>query len=399
MLRSVLKVLSSTAMIKVLLGVVGVTLIRFMTPREFADLTFLIAVGATISQIIASSINRLYIVGHERLKLDESVSGLLALQLILVLLSGAILALVYEPKAVVMLPLLLLIFGNCAVKFVQTHFQQQGEFGRFAKVEIYRTLLIVLLVAVLVLSLGDAVQAWQVVTLQGAAATLVFIVFWCFVWDRPRGFNLRPLREVVRFVACNNYKFMFGYFIVMALFSQADLLALRLLGTDDQLASYGAGLRYYSLVNLGLASVKIVLFPTIKKAGSRQEVDDIYAEYRKLIALVVPVLLLAILVAGHIIPVLDGSKYPSSIAVFRILAVSAGVSFLLSPHSELLHVNEQFGVLLVILLTSLIAKVVLTVVLLGPFGESGVAMATTLSFAVVNVSIFVRSRRVLGHYR
>ena len=399
MLRSVLKILTSTAMTKVLLGMVGVALIRFMEPEEFADFTFLVAVAGTISQIISSGINRLFIVGHDRLELGSSSAGPLVLQLSLILLASLGLSLVYPLMGSALVPLVLLIFGNCSAKYVQTFYQQRQSFGRFAGVEMLRTVLVLLLITGLLLWQRQAVKAWQVLVAQGAAPAVIFLVFWFFLWGQPRKLDLRPLKTIFRFVMGNSYKFLFGYTVVIAVFGQADLFVLRSQGNDVQMAGYGAGLRYYSLINLGLASVKIVLLPTIKKAVSRVEIEGIYRQYRKLIGVVLPVLVVAILVAGWLIPWLDGGKYPASIGVFQVLAVSAGISFVLSPHSELLHANEEFRYLFLVLCLSLACKIVLTFFFLNWLGELGVAVATTLSFALLNLSIFLRSRQVLQRYR
>jgi len=399
MLKAIAKIFSTSFLGKIVLGALGMLLIRYMSPNEFAAFSFGVGVATAISQLIASSINRIYIVGHESLNERRAFSTPLGLQNLLILLAVFVLLVLFGWQRTLILPIVLMVIGNCSFRYVQTFYQEQNKFNRFASSEILRTLLVAVGLLPLIYFRGNELRAWEVISVQGGARLLVFFFF--MVKSRRLSSLLRfgGVPGLVAETFRNEYKFLFGYFFFLALFAQTDVFCLRYFSDDLQLATYGAGYRYYSLLILGLGSVKVVLFPAIKTAKSKNDIKNIYSEYAKIVKVVVPLILVGAYLAGWIMPLIDEGKYPASIWVFRILSFSAVVSLFLSPHAELLHANKKFAFLFKLMFVSLVLNVGLNSLLVMKWDAIGAAIATTASFAFVNGIIFWKSLSVVDDFK
>jgi len=399
MIKSITKVFSSALFAKFILGVVGILLIRFMNAPEFAALTFAVGLATAISQVIASSINKIYIIGYDKLNLRENSFAPLSFQALLISIAVLLLLPFSAKLGNTFIPIISLIIGNCFSRFVQTYFQLKRSFGSYAMIEITRAVLILLGFLILLYWNQYNICAWQVIILQAGVRFFVFVVFMFMNMGLQNIFNLRSGMVIMRVVLVSNYKYLIGYFSIFAIFAQVDVFCLRILSDNYNLASYGAAFRYYSLLILALGSVKTVLFPVIKTAKTKTDVEDIYSQYWQLVKYILPLVFLGTLLAGWIMPLVDAGKYPSSITVFRILSISAAISFCLSPYSELLHSNEKFSFMFYLMFISLILNIGLNIILIVWFGDIGAAIGTTVAFAIANIIIFRKSRSVIAAYR
>lgn len=395
MVRAILKVLSSTMATKLALAVVGIALIRFMEATEFATLTFGVGIATVASQVIGSTVNRLYIAGHERMGLTVSSTAPLLFQTALILVFAALLPFVGGGDGHLFLPIFVLVIGNTYARYIQTWFQQQQRFDDFARVELVRAGLVLVSMVALIAWAREDTRAGHVMIVQGGVRALVFVAF---VFQR-RPFDPRPAfgaaRRVVIAVFGSQYRYLFGYFLVFSVFAQVEIFVLSDRADDVALATFGAGFRYGSLLTLALSSVKTVLFPMIRSLRTREEVEGVFKRFYRLAWVVVPGLALAAVAAEWVLPWIDGGRYPESITVFQILCASALVSFALSPHSEVVQVGEAFRFLFMSMSAALFLKVGLSIVLVDSHGAIGAALATMIATGVANVAIWSKARRIV----
>ncbi len=188
------------------------------------------------------------------------------------------------------------------------------------------------------------------------------------------------------------YKYLFGYYAILAFFSQLDIFMLRIMTSDIELATYGSAFRYYSLLLLALGSVKVVFLPLIQGVTNANELKSIFHMHRKMLLVFGPVVLIGAWASQWIIPWIDMGKYPNAIPVFRILAVSAIISFAFSPYSTLILRFEEFKFLFLLISVTLLLNVGLNIILIEMLGAIGAAIATGIGFGFLNCSIFLRGR-------
>jgi O-antigen/teichoic acid export membrane protein len=392
-MRRFVQVLSFDVLAKIALGLVAIALIRFMPTEQYAAFTLATSVATLAAQTLAAGFNRIYIVGYERLGLAARAEPFLGLQLVLI----AAAALAAAPAAAAFEGLygaaVALAAAIVLSEFSKTYFQQAQRFGRYSAIEVGRAAAQALAIVGLIAAFGRSVRAADVLWVQAAALAGAFAVALAPLLAWARLLDLREAAAIARSVIAGPYAWLVAYFAVLAVFSQVDVLLLKALSDERTLAAYGSALRYYALLSLALGAVHAVLLPAIQRAASQAELDTLYAQHFRLLALFVPAVALAALAAGWILPWIDLGRYPDAVPAFRILAASAVISFAFSPHVNVLLKRERFRFLFLLIVAALAVDIVLNLALIPRFGAAGAAAATLLASACVTVPIFLASRR------
>ncbi len=392
-MNSILKVFFTDAISKAILAILGIALIRYMPKAEYAVYTFAFAVVTLTSQVVAGSFNRLYIVGFERLDLGDARSAILSLQLAV----GIGIILLGLPWAGqfhgVYWYVAALILATCLFDFSKTVAQRDLEFSRFSVIEVVRSVMTAGGLFLALYLLGFDLKAWHVLTVQTLAMGFVFLVFTGARLDLRGLVRIGDLSRIAARLAREEYRYLFVYFLLLALFMQIDVFMLRLISDDLQLATYGAAYRYYSALAMALGAVHAVLLPLIQRARNYEELEAVFERHKKLALLFIPLVMLIGWVSQWLIPWVDMGRYPDSVMVFRILCVSVVVSFAFSPHVNLIMRFEQFRFLSALIVVALFINVILNSVFIPVFGAMGAAIATLIASASVTVPIYIKSRR------
>jgi len=393
-LRSLVQVLSFDVASKVLWGVAGIVLIRFMTEPQFARYTLGISLASIATQVLAASFNRIYIIGHERLGLTGA-SSFLGFEL-MVIVSATVLSLPLRNFASGMYwYVAAVVCANCLADFLRTLYQRDLEFLRLSLFELGKAVALSTALVILVrtrgynLSAGDVLATQAIVVLAASLAILIGRVRWSDL-RKPAGAIL-----VAKQVMQGKYRYLFAYFILLALFSQIDVIMLRGLAGSLELATYGAAFRYYTVLLLALSAVHVVLLPLVQNTRTHSELMSIFDKHRETLSLFVAIIVFVAWVGQWLIPWVDGGKYPETVLVFRVLAISAVISFAFSPHANLVIVSEDFRYLFGLIVLGLACGIVLNGLLIPRLGATGAALATLISFGLVNGLIFLRARRYM----
>jgi O-antigen/teichoic acid export membrane protein len=352
-------------------------------------------VVAVVTQTHASSYNSIYIVGYQTLELDDNSCSFLAFQLLSVIALVAItLPFAWRMNGMYWVTVGLAL-ATVVSEYSKTLFQRRQEFSRFALVDFMRSALFFASVATAVALLRHQLRAWQPVALQAACFAFVFAVI--------SGINLNAdllrIGKAIRLAVLiwrGKYRFLFGYFCILAMFTQLDVFMLKAISDSVQLATYGAAFRYYTLLSLALGAIQIVLLPAIQQLVSAKQLDALLAKHFKLLVVFAIGTFAAAWAAQWIIPAIDMGKYPQSVAVFRILALSAVLSFALSPHVNLVMRFEDFRFLTVLISAAMFINIALNFPLVRSRGAIGASIATLISYLFLNGSIFLRARRYRG---
>jgi O-antigen/teichoic acid export membrane protein len=396
---AILKVFFSDVLSKAILAILGIALIRYMPQTEYAVYTFAFAVVTLTSQVVAGSFNRIYIVGFERLDLGETSTPILTLQLAV----GIGIILVGLPWAGqfhgVYWYVAALIIATCLFDFSKTVAQRELAFSRFSLIEVIRSVITAMGLFAALYLLGFDLQAWHVLSVQTLAMVLVFLVFTGGHLDLRGLTRIGESFRIAAKLTRGEYRYLFAYFLLLALFMQIDVFMLRLMSDDLQLATYGAAFRYYSALAMALGAVHAVLLPLIQRVKTYEELQAIYDRHKKIALFFIPLVILAAWGSQWLMPWVDLGRYPDSVMVFRILCVSVVVSFVFSPHVNLIMRFEQFRFLSVLIVVALFINVILNSVLIPFFGAIGVAIATLIASASVTVPIYIKSRKMTFGFR
>ncbi|MEQ8971772.1 MAG: polysaccharide biosynthesis C-terminal domain-containing protein [Coleofasciculus sp. C1-SOL-03] len=387
------QVFSFDILSKILLGGINILLIRFMADSEYAYYTLALSIITIFTRTLVSSFNRIYIVGCKRIKSVTTPSSFLGLQLYgvatLVFITFPFQSFVGEIYWFTVVS----IVATCLSRFSQTIFQEHLKFLQLSIVELNRTLVFVFAIIVLIYFIRHELKAWQILLLQAIAAFVVFIFSCSKELNLKRMFNVKESVYLAREIVMGEYKYLFGYFLVIAVFSQVDVFVLRAIASDVELATYGSAFRYYSLLLLGLGAVHTVFLPVIQNVKSISELEIIFMKHKRMLLLFVPLVLFSAWISQWVIPWIDMGKYPNAVMVFQILAVSAIISFAFSPHVNIVMRFEDFRFLFILINFALLVNVVLTLGFIPKLGATGAALATLIAFGFVNSVIFLRSNK------
>jgi O-antigen/teichoic acid export membrane protein len=378
---------------KVISGVTSAILIRFMAVGEYANYVLALSFASVVISIFASSFNRIYIVGYERLKLNRQLSSFLGLQLLVVILISAILSPFAHSFGEAYWFTILFIGANCSIEYAKTIFQQELRFLEYSLTEAARTILAAGLLILLIYVARQKPQASDVILLSGIAAFLVFLVISIKRLDLRQLFRVRDAIRLAGVVISGQYRYLFGYFFVLAFFTQVDAFMLKIMASDSELATYGSAFRYYTIILVALNSIHTLLLPIVQRIQSTDELDRIYGRLRKALLFVVPSVILGMWLAQWVIPFIDQGKYPGAVPVFRVLSISAIISLAFSPHANLVMRFEDFRFLLILITMALVGNIALNMFLIPLGGAIGTAFATLIAFGSVNGCFFLRTRR------
>jgi O-antigen/teichoic acid export membrane protein len=380
---------------KGLLALVTLLTIRFMREVEYARFTFALSLVTGAAQVLGGSFNRVYIAGYKHLRLEQTAPVFLRIQVLSTLATAIIfLPLLYWLGGLYGL-VIVLVAAYCLSDYTQTCFQQELKFLGYASIELGRSAVLLLALMGMVALVGHELKAWQLLTLQTVILTGVFAVAGC----RPavgRSCTRAEIGALAASLLKGRYAFLFGYFIVLAVFSQVDVWVVRAMESELALATYGCGLRYYSLCLMLLAAVHVVLLPQLQGVKKIAEMDAILAKHQVTLAVFAPLVILGACLSGWIIPWIDQGRYPEAVLVFRILAVSSIVSFAFSPHVNILFRFERYQFLFVLICCMLLVHLGLNTWLVGRMGVRGAAVANLISYALFNGLTWLKSRQLRG---
>lgn len=390
--RSIAQVLIFDFGSKALIGFAGMLLIRFMPEGQFALLTFSAALIAIATQFFSASFNRIYLIGVK--EPAEVSAGAFLMMEFAVLVLGALGGLPLQRFTRGLYPFVVAgVVTGCIADLVRTLYQRDLRFLHLSVFELAKSALFAATVTLLGVWRDGHLEASVVLAAQA------LVMLGVSVWPLMRRIGRRrptwsAAVSLFRLSFGNPYVYLFGYFLLLAIFLQIDVIMLSVMAHPRDVAVYGAAFRYYSTFLLALNSAHVVLLPLLQSAAADAEVERIFMVHWRALGLFAVIGVAAEWAAGWVIPIIDGGKYPESVTVFRVLVVSAVISFALSPYANLFFVREEFRFLFVLLSGALPLSLALNFLLIPSYGAFGAAVATLISLGTVNLSIFMRSRRL-----
>lgn len=392
-MKSMLQVLSCDLVGKGLMALVSALLIRYMTEPDYALYSVTYALLMIFIQLCSGALNRVYVIGFDRFDLRTDPAVLTRLQLLMVCVGAPVLiALIGSRKPIAWVCAAAMLFG-CNAELVKSRFQQQMRFGRYSSVEFLRAVIVCAGVGTLIWALRLQLSAAATLAIQVVGYASVLLLY-----GLPRlRVHRREAWHATRRLAVNlwqgPYRFLFVYFLILAVFSQIDILVLRWMGTQHQVAAYAAAYRYYNVLVLALGAANAVLLPAAQRVRSAGGAAALRRQHQGGLYFFAPLVLLALSVAGWIMPLVDGGRYPESPAVFRILAVSSLFSFAMSPALNLVLGAEDFRFLVMVAAVCCVLGPLLNVLFIPRLGAIGTAWSLLISMAALNGAGFWRSLR------
>ena len=396
-MKQVLQVLTFDIASKFILGVLSILYIRVMDSSEFSQYVLAFSIAILLGQVFSSSFNRIYVLGFKQLSLDGKLGSFLIIQTLLVIIAcGITLPFINLPSNI----LISISFFSIAFTLFEaskTIYQQKQRFIKYSAIELTRAFVICFLISCFIWAMQGKLNAWQALTAHALGMITVFLIVILLITINKHINKISENNSSILFrnIIFGPYQYLFGYFVLISIFTQLDVLMLWFIGTKFELAKYGSAFRYYGLLSMALGAVHVVLLPAIQNAEYGTELKIIFSSHRNIILLFIPILIAGAISANYFMPWVDTGKYPGAVIVFQILCISALISIAFSPHVNLLMRIGKFKFLFVLICIATILNFILNSILIPNFGAIGAAIATGLSSATVTIPIYLQSKNTL----
>jgi O-antigen/teichoic acid export membrane protein len=387
---SVLKVFGADLVSKLLLAIATIELIRHIPSGQYALLTSSIAAYAIGSQVCGTALNRVYLVGGNSLSIESRLTAFAMSQIALAFVISCALSLTIVRDVRIAALVGLLAGATAYSELVKTYFQSKMRFGKFSLLEMLRSSVFVVAIAAGLLYYGDGLTAWYVVSVQAGAAVVSATLVLPVGAIKIRQMSLRQSFSIVRDIASSKYSWLFVYFGLLAILAQVDVVVSSLLLPSVSVAAYGSALRYYNIGLMSLAAVNSVFLPVLMRDMSSDAMARTMRIFWKMALVVVIGCIACIFVAPYALPIVDGGRYPAAVPAFQVLAVSAALSFALSPFATICTARGQFRFLSGLAAASVVTAAVAASLLIPTMSLVGAATSTLAGNLMLNAGALIR---------
>ena len=242
--------------------------------------------------------------------------------------------------------------------------------------------LIIVLVILAGLSFYGIVVAY---TLTPVIVFVLFIAYSLKDLSKLGGvLRLTYLRELLSFSAPLALQSMLGMVVTWT-----DVLMLGYFLTAKDVAVYGAARPIASTLALVLGAANFLYFPLVSQLFGKNKMKEIkrtYAVITKWVtAITLPVFLVAFLFSRGVIWVLYGARYLDASPVLSILALTFFIYVAFGPSGLTLVIFGENRFVTFATATAAISNVVLNAALIPQLGVVGAAVATLVTFSILNI--------------
>lgn len=246
------------------------------------------------------------------------------------------------------------------------------------------TIRFVLIAAVLLLGLGSIGIVWAYTATFAAAgiAGLYYIVRHTPVAASIGGTRIR--RELLRFSA----PLMLMTSMVMIL-SNLDIFFLSYFHSANDVGVYNTVYPLAELLTMTLSGFSFIFLPTFSRLhseGQKKEMLRIYQVVTKwILLLTLPALFYFVLFPETIIGITFGREYDEGAIALVVLAVGFSVQSLVGPNIQSLTSVGETRTIMWINLATGVTNIVLNYILIPQYAYVGAAVATSVSYTLLNI--------------
>jgi O-antigen/teichoic acid export membrane protein len=391
-MRAIAQVFFSDVLSKVIVGLTTIILIRQMTHTEFASYTVAFALVGLVSQMIAGSFNRMYILRDEIIDRAVTVETYVAAQLwtclgmvLITLPFGLLWTGLYVPS-------LILLVGFLLSEFAKTYYQEKRNFFRLSMVELARSGLFLASLCAIDLLFQEQLTAECTALLQGMIMIIITLTVFTGRIRITKLIDYRNALRLLRMILTGEHKYITGYFVLVAVLSNLTVLLLRMQEDDYQLALFASAFRYFSMMSLCLSAVHVVLLPAIRHTLEKNEIQRLFIRHRKMLPWFIVWVFLAAIGSRWIIPLINGGKYPESVGVFQVLAASLVFSFAFSPYINLLLIIRHYKLIFWLMVVGVSVTAIISAALIAYAGAIGAACGFSIAMAGINYVVYKQAR-------
>lgn len=190
----------------------------------------------------------------------------------------------------------------------------------------------------------------------------------------------------------------FAKSIASSIYSNIDITMLGLMSGEFSVGIYSVAVKIYAMLQMGFSAIMSVMIPRFSYYAYAEKRDEFNSVMTKLVktmmCLVLPAVVGINIVCPDVIMLFAGSKYLAAIPALRILSVSVLFSVLASISSIILLAHEKEKSVMVATVTAALVNIVLNLLVIPRFQQSGAAATTVLAELVVFLICHIKSRKI-----
>lgn len=392
-MKTIFKVFSADMVAKFVAMITTILLIRYMSDTNYATYTIFIASTNIFNQIAISSFGKMYIVDHDSLEGKEST--LLFVEMILSVLIAGVFWLIQPVVRSNIFALVLLMVSTCVFGYARVIYQQQCKFKIYTILEIMRVISFMAMIVGCYYIVNAELSAILVIIFQ-TVSLVICIPFLNKKKTKIVLFKKPKFKPFFEYLLQKEQIYLFVYAALMAVLLQIDVLALKTWSTDYNVSAYSSALKYYNMMLLLLNTVNSVLLPKISSEEDYEKIKKMYKQQDIMSFVLLAGIIAAIIIAPYILPIIDGGKYPEAIVVFRILCISAILSFWGSPYNNLLIKEKKYFSICIRFGLGIVVAIVGNYILIPTVGVNGTAIITLTSYGIVNLSSRIHAKMIIN---
>jgi O-antigen/teichoic acid export membrane protein len=369
--------------------------VRFLAPAALAEYSIAIAIFTVVSGLTTSALRRAYIIDYDALGLAEAQGHFVVAQTVLLTFGLIIVGLASGASAEVTGALVALIVANTLFENARLYLQRHEDFRGFALLTAAQPAFglagLLALLALQHFGFGFAAAGWAVVLSQALSRVVVLILTRGQLSSLFRGAgDFRGAWAVASHLFTHRYYLLGLHYGAVGWLLTSGLFFLDMRGETLDAAAYGATQRYYGILVGLVITAQSVLLPALAKADALADMRAIFKDYYVICIPLTAIVGLLAIAAPVWIPIIDGGRYPSSIAGFQIMSAMIAVSLWTSVHSTVLAKTKHYVAMVAYALFG--CGVTFALATLSPWdGVVGVASATAFGFGVCCIAIAVHS--------
>ncbi len=214
-------------------------------------------------------------------------------------------------------------------------------------------------------------------------------------------FKIKPKKnkQIIRDIFSYSWPMVF-FTVSMFLFHQEDLFMIGLLKTAEEVGFYNAAVPISLLLMTAVSLFSYMFFPIITQQyanGNKENVKQLSQQTGKWIYIIsLPLFILFIIFPGVFIKILFGEEYLIASNALRFLSIGAMFANLSDISKLLLSMKGKSKLILKDILFVLALNTALNLILIPPYGITGAAIATMISFIVLGLIFTFQSWKILG---
>lgn len=389
--KTILKVFSVDFISKVVMMLITIYLIRIMNQVDYAKYSLVLVIVNTFNSIVISSFGKIYIVDNDKYKrYEKSLLVLIAMFCV----AFSIVLFWINSKSFNQVDIFFVMYFslcNCIFSFSRIIYQSNCNFTKFSFLEIVRVFLFaILLITTFILKINNVL--YFIIVIQGFPLIIGFIIL---LKDYRSIFTQKiHLLKLARLLLSNNQILFFIYAVLMSFASQLDLILLNQYSTTYYVAAYSSGLKYYNIILMVLSTINSVMLPMISKENDYDAIKKMYKRISIMSIVLGGFVIIGLFVSPYIIPILDGGKYPEAIDVYRILSISAWISFIFAPYNNLVIKENKILSICVRNAIGIVLMIILSKNFINMLGVYGMAITSLITYAFINITGKCQANRI-----